>query len=213
MNRATHAELNQAKFDAWAPTYEHKRYDFFRRMQERVLKQLDLTEGMILLDIGCGTGWAVRRAASMVGSRGGARGIDLSGKMIENAKKASRGIANVEFTQGNAEALPFADESFDRVMCTMSFHHYLNPSKAVSEIARVLKCTGKVCIVDPTADNFIMRLADARIRRREPDHVKMYSSGEFQELFEAAGLRYGGSGRIMVLWFTAKAHFAERPAS
>ena len=144
MDRATHAELNQAKFDAWAPTYEHKRYDFFRRMQERVLKQLDLTEGMILLDIGCGTGWAVRRAASMVGSRGGARGIDLSGKMIENAKKASRGIANVEFTQGNAEALPFADESFDRVMCTMSFHHDLNPSNAVSEIARVLKHTGKV---------------------------------------------------------------------
>ena len=77
----------------------------------------------------------------------------------------------------------------------------------------MLKHTGKVCIVDPTADNFIMRLADARIRRREPDHVKMYSPGEFQELFEAAGLRYGGSGRIMVLWFTAKAHFAERPAS
>ena len=209
MHQPTHAALNQAKFDAWASTYERKRYDFFRRMQERVLRQLDLKEGMRLLDVGCGTGWAVRRASSMIGSGGRAYGVDLSSKMIENARDAAKGTRNVEFLQASSEELPFSDASFDRVMCTMSFHHYLYPKKAVREMARVLTPAGRVCIVDPTADNFFMRWADAFITRRNPDHVKMYSSKEFKGLFEEAELRYLGSGRIMVLWFTAKAHFAE----
>jgi ubiquinone/menaquinone biosynthesis C-methylase UbiE len=210
IDQLTHIGLNQAKFDSWADTYEDKRYDFFRRMQERVLGLLGLTEGMSLLDIGCGTGWAVRRAASIAGTSGWACGIDFSAKMIENARKAAERIKNAEFQQANSEELPFADQFFDRVMCTMSFHHYLHPAKAMSEIARVLKPAGKVCTVDPTSDNIFMRWADWYIRRKEPDHVNMYSSKEFEELFRGAGLRYIESSRIMFLWFTAKAHTAQR---
>jgi ubiquinone/menaquinone biosynthesis C-methylase UbiE len=213
IDQTTHTRLNQEKFDSWAPTYEEGRYDFFRRMQERVLAQFDLKDGMNLLDIGCGTGWAVRRSAVLVGPRGKACGVDLSAKMIEHARKAAAGMPNAEFQQGSAEELPFANGSFDCVLSTMSFHHWLHPSVGVRELARVLKPRGRVCIVDPTADNLFMRLADAFIRRRQPDHVKMYSSIEFREFFEAAGLRYRGSGRIMVLWLTARAHFAESMAS
>jgi ubiquinone/menaquinone biosynthesis C-methylase UbiE len=213
IDQATHTKLNQEKFDGWAPTYEEGRYDFFRRMQGRVLAQLDLKDGMNLLDIGCGTGWAVRRSAILVGPRGKACGVDLSEKMIEQARKAAAGMQNVEFQQANAEELPFANGSFDRVLSTMSFHHWLHPSVGVMEIARVLRPGGRVCVVDPTADSLFMRFIDAFIRRRQPDHVKMYSSREFRELFEAAGLRSLGSGRIMVLWLTAKAHFADSAAS
>lgn len=205
---ATHARLNQEKFDRWAATYEDDRYEFFRRMQRRVLARLDLREGMNLLDVGCGTGWAVRHAAAFLGPRGKACGVDLSEKMIEQARRAAAGIPNVEFQMANAETLPFVDGLFDRVMSTMSFHHWLHPSVAVREIARVLAPGGRVCIVDPTADNVLMRWVDAVIRRRDPDHVRMYSSREFRELFQAAGLRYLGSGRVMVPWLTAKAHLA-----
>jgi len=205
---ATHARLNQEKFDRWAATYEDDRYEFFRRMQRRVLARLDLREGMNLLDVGCGTGWAVRHAAVFLGPRGKACGVDLSEKMIEQARRAAAGIPNVEFQMANAETLPFVDGLFDRVMSTMSFHHWLHPSVAVREIARVLAPGGRVCIVDPTADNVLMRWVDAVIRRRDPDHVRMYSSREFRELFQAAGLRYLGSGRVMVPWLTAKAHLA-----
>ena len=208
IDQAEHTKLNQEKFDGWAPTYEEGRYDFFRRMQERVLVQFDLKDGMNLLDIGCGTGWAVRRSAILVGPSGKACGVDLSAKMIELARKAAAGIPNAEFHQGNAEKLPFANGLFDRVLSTMSFHHWLHPSAGVMEIARVLKPAGRVCVVDPTADNLFMKLADAFIRRRRPDHVKMYSSREFRQLFEAAGLHYLGSGGIMVPRLTAKAHLA-----
>jgi ubiquinone/menaquinone biosynthesis C-methylase UbiE len=203
-----HAARNAARFDAWAPTYEDKRFDFFRRLQKRVLSLLEVRDGSTLLDIGCGTGWAVRAAAGMVGSAGRACGIDVSPGMIEKATRAAQGVGNARFQVANSEELPFESDSFDFIMCTMSFHHYLDPGKAVGEMARVLKPGGTVCIVDPTADSFIFTWADEVMKRREPEHVKLYSTREFIQFFEGAGLRHVASRGVMFPWLTAKGHFA-----
>jgi len=205
-----HAARNVAMFDAWAPTFDNKRFDLFRRMQKRVLDMLELREDSVLLDIGCGTGWAVRAAAEMVGPGGSAYGVDLSPQMIQSATKAAHGIENAHFKTANAEKLPFEASSFDFIICTMSFHHYLDPGKAVAEMARVLKPGGKVCIVDPTADSVILRLADACVKRREPEHVGFYSSTDFRQFFEGSGLRSADSRRVMFFGLAAKAHFAAK---
>jgi ubiquinone/menaquinone biosynthesis C-methylase UbiE len=202
--------MNQEKFDEWANSYDGKRYDFFRRMQKRVLSQVELKEGASFLDVGCGTGWAVRQAAAMAGKNGRAYGIDLSAKMIEKAREAAQGIGNAEFHQANAEALPFTDSSFDRIICTMSFHHYLRPGKAVTEMARVLKSGGRVCIVDPTADSFIIRWVKGYLKWRQPEHANLYSSEEFRAFFKAAGLKYLEKRRLLLLRLVAKAHFAKK---
>jgi len=203
-----HATRNASKFDAWAATYEDRRFDFFRLMQKRVLGLLEPRKDSAILDIGCGTGWAVRAAAEMVGPRGSACGIDLSPKMIQHATQAAQGIKNVHFKKANAEELPFEHDSYDFIICTMSFHHYLNPGKAAGEMARVLKPGGRVCIVDPTADFFLIRWVDECIKRKQPEHVSLYSTEEFRHFFEASGLSDVESKRVVFLWFTAKAHFA-----
>jgi ubiquinone/menaquinone biosynthesis C-methylase UbiE len=211
MNDSTaHAARNAAKFDAWAPTYEDPRFDFFRRMQKRVLGLLDLKRGAAFLDIGCGTGWAVRAAAELVGPGGDAYGVDLSPRMIQNATESARGTMNAHFKNANAEKLPFKLDSFDVIICTMSFHHYLNPGKAVGEMARVLKPGGKLCIVDPTADFFVMKWIDGILKRREPEHVALYSTLEFRQFLEGASLRYLESRRAFFPWITAKAHIATK---
>ena len=179
-------------------------------MQKRVLDAIELPKGAAFLDIGCGTGWAVRTAAAIVGPSGSAYGVDLSPKMIRTAVHAAEAIENAHFENANAEELPFAPETFDRIICTMSFHHYLNPGKAVREMARVLKPGGTVCIVDPTADLFALRWADAIIKRRDPTHVRIYSTAEFNAFFEEAGLKDMTSGRVMFFWLTAKAHTATK---
>src|SRR5271169_5975178 len=137
-----HTTLNQTKFDNWSATYDEKRFDFFRRLQKGLLSMLELGTNSIFLDVGCGTGWAVRHVA--VSTRAKAYGIDLSEMMIERAKAAAAGIENAHFQQGTAEALPFTDRFFDFIICTMSFHHYLHPSRAVSEMARTLKPGGRL---------------------------------------------------------------------
>jgi ubiquinone/menaquinone biosynthesis C-methylase UbiE len=203
-----HTILNQIKFDRWSATYDKKRFDFFRRLQKGVLSTLDLNANSAFLDIGCGTGWAVRQVAET--TKAEAYGVDLSPKMIERAKAVAAGINNANFQQGSAEQLPFAERFFDFIICTMSFHHYLNPSRAVSEMARALKPGGRVSIMDATADFIAIRWWDRKVAQRQPDHVKLYSSREFRELFEKAGLLSIGAKRVAFPFFPVKVHIAER---
>jgi len=84
-----------------------------------------------------------------------------------------------------AEALPFADRSFDVVTCRIAAHHFSDVAAAVREMARV---TRRLVVVEDTL------YADERIeeaeRLRDPTHVRSYSEPEWRGLMEAAGLTF-----------------------
>ncbi len=187
-----HLQLNKAKWDRWASTMDSDdwRHDFLRDGQGKVISLLNVQENIHFLDIGCGTGWAVGEAAKLVNDEGLFYGVDLSPKMIEKAKSKFNGKDNFRFLQANVESIPLDSDFFDVIICTNSFHHYPNPNKALSEMYRLLKVGGKLYILDPTADTWIIKLADKFMKLAEPEHVKIYSTREFQEMFQKAGLRY-----------------------
>jgi ubiquinone/menaquinone biosynthesis C-methylase UbiE len=137
------------------------------------LAALDLTEDDLLLDVGCGTG-AASRAASAVARL--VVGVDLSPEMIRRATELAGDVENVRFMVADAEQLPFDDGAFTAVVCSNSFHHYPDPSRAVREMARVLASDGKLVIGDACADLPAARIADAVLRRIEPGHVRLYRS-------------------------------------
>ena len=103
--------------------------------------------------------------------------------------------------------LPFGEDYFGSVICTNSFHHYINPVKVLGEIRRVLKCGGRIYILDPTTDLFIGKQLDRRMRLKEPEHVKFYSTSEFRTLFEKAGLT-PLKGKVIIP--VMKVHIAEK---
>ncbi len=187
-----HLELNEAKWDKWASSMDSDgwRHDFLREAQSKVISLLNIQEGVHFLDIGCGTGWAVGEAAKLVDDKGLFYGVDLSSGMIEKAKSRFDGKDNFRFIQANVETIPLDGDFFDVIICTNSFHHYLHPDKALDEMHRLLKSGGKVYILDPTADTWMIKLADKVIKLAEPEHVKIYSTKEFQKLFQKAGLKY-----------------------
>ena len=204
-----HNRLNEEKWNSWANTFDSKRYARFRFMQKRLVLMLGLKGNQHLLDIGCGTGWAVIYAASLVNNRGGFYGIDISPKMIEKAKSNSADCSNVFFFQGNAEQLNFKDNFFDFIICSNSFHHYFRPDKVLSETYRVLKSKGRIYILDGTGDNFVIKIADKRAKKKDPTHVKMYSTQEYRELFFNAKLKYISSKSIWG-FYAIKVHIAEK---
>ena len=181
---------NRSKWDRRSGTYDSKTFDFMRWLQRKAISYVDLKAGINFLDVGCGTGWAVRYVASMTEGVGQFYGIDLSPKMIERAQAAYADAKNIKFLVANAERLPFDGDMFDTIICTNSFHHYPNPSAALSEMSRVIKPHGRLFILDLTSDGPLTWLLDKLLRRREPGHVKFYGTKEYKDLFVRSGLKH-----------------------
>jgi len=202
-----HAALNAHKWNRRAETYDERRFSYMRWMQRKALSVLNLNKGVSFLDLGCGTGYAVRLVAKTLQGDGSFVGVDISPRMVEIAKSNATSLKSTYFIVSNAEELPFDDEAFEAILCTNSFHHYPSPSKALSEVYRILKPSGKICIMDVTADNMLIRLIDTRVRSKEAEHVKFYSTAEYRAMFERAGLKHVSSHTV---WPPEKVHVARK---
>ena len=198
--------LNEELWDSRAKNYD-RRFSFTRWTQRKLISMLELGENPYLLDLACGTGWAVRYAATLANGRGEFYGVDISSKMVEQAEAKSKKYLNVHFCKSRVEELPFDDHFFDFVISSNAFHHFSNPEKALTEAYRVLKSKGKVYILDTTSNNFFMRTLHRLSRKIEPAHIKLYSTREFKTLFEKAGLHYTMSKTILS---PIKVHIAEK---
>jgi SAM-dependent methyltransferase len=209
MEESNHIELNEAKWDKWVNSLGDNTWGnyYLRRGQRDVISLVNIKEGMSILDIGCGTGWALGQAASLIDNKGSFYGVDLSAKMIERAKENFKAKENFHFIKANAESIPLDDNLFDFIICTNSFHHYFNPGKALKEMYRLLKTGGKVYILDPTADIWIVKIIDKLVILLGHGHVKFYSTKEFQELIVGAGFIYEGHKTLRI---SQKVHIGEK---
>jgi ubiquinone/menaquinone biosynthesis C-methylase UbiE len=117
--------------------------------------------------------------------------LDLTQPMLDVARKEAeaRGLANISYVEGDAQALPFADASFDVVACRHAPHHFPKVQEAVRAWARVLKPGGKLLLVDSTSPEEAD--ADAVLHEieslRDPSHVRNHRISEWQAYLSAAG--------------------------
>ncbi len=187
-----HTQLSEVKWDEFARTLdsENWRSNYLRQAQRHLVSIMDVKEGMHVLDIGCGTGYALGQIAMRVNGHGEFHGVDLSTEMVEKAKENFTGQDNFHFVKANSESIPLSDDYFDAILCTNSFHHYLNPVQALKEMRRLINAGGRIYILDPSADSWFIKVIDRIIRIFEPTHVKLYSTKEFQKLYFEAGLVY-----------------------
>ena len=114
-------------------------------------------------------------------------GVDLSEGMIERARELAAGTPGTEFVVGGSESLPFPYGSFTAVLCTASFHHYGDPGRALTEMARVLAAEGRLVLADGTADRRAARIADWLMRRFDRSHVRLYRTAELVAMLARAG--------------------------
>jgi SAM-dependent methyltransferase len=114
-----------------------------------------LEPGEVVLDVGSGAGTDSLVAAQMVGSEGRVTGVDMTPEMLSKAKAAAVEMkaTNVEFVPGEAEGLPFEDESFDVVISNGVIDLIPDKDAVFSEIHRVLRPGGRIQIADVTIQN------------------------------------------------------------
>jgi len=108
-----------------------------RQFIPALLADASVSAGMSALDVACGPGY-VSAAAKQLGVF--PTGIDFSKKMVAIAKRT---FPDIRFTQGDAQDLPFENDSFDRVLMNFGLLHVSHPENACAEACRVLKRGGK----------------------------------------------------------------------
>ena len=173
-----HAGWQQAaaEYDA---TFAHATVPFV----EALLDAAGVAAGMRVLDLCCGTG-VVTAAAAARGAQ--PVGLDFSSAMLAEARKPH---PRLQFDEGDAEALPYADAGFGAVVSNFGVHHLPSPEKAIAETFRVLAPGGR--IVDTTwaapTENIAWRLLFNAIREHgDPDAAKTPPSGGNLGTTEAA---------------------------
>lgn len=127
-----------------------------------LVEQAGLSDDMRVLDLGCGTGTLTTRLAR---SAPGVHvvGVDADADALERARtRIAESGAQAELLEARAEALPFDDWSFDRVVSSLLFHHLTTEGKhaALAEARRVLKPHGELHVADwGPPDGLLMRAA------------------------------------------------------
>jgi len=125
----------------------------------------NLEPGEVVLDVGSGAGTDSLVAAQMVGAEGRVTGVDMTPEMLAKAKVAAVEMeaTNVEFVAGEAEGLPFEDESFDVVISNGVIDLTPDKDAVFSEIHRVLRPGGRIQIADVTIQNPVSEEGRQRI--------------------------------------------------
>ena len=133
----------------WYEKNTRKNMDAFRAEAERL--KAFLPEGGDVLEVAPGPGFLAIELARDPGFR--VTGLDISKTFVELARKnaAEEGV-RVDFREGNASAMPFADDSFDLLVCRAAFKNFSEPEKAIAEMGRVLRPSGTGVIIDLRRD-------------------------------------------------------------
>ena len=104
-----------------------------------------LDPDLVVGDLGCGTGLLSHAIAPHVGR---VIAVDASPDMLDAARDRLAGQEQVEFRQGDIEALPIADGALDVAILSLVLHHVPDPARALTEVARVVRPGGRVLVVD-----------------------------------------------------------------
>jgi len=126
---------------------------YYTRDAEDFINRLNLKPGMKILDVACGTGNLALPAA-----RTGAEvtGVDIAPNSIEQAREnAKREGLNAKFDEGDAEALPYADASFDAVVTMFGAMFAPRPELVAAELKRVCRPGGFIAMANWTPSGFI----------------------------------------------------------
>jgi len=137
--------------------------------REAYLGLLDIAAGDRVLDVGCGSGAVTREIARRVGDRGLAVGLDPSSELLAIARELAQeaGLGErVEFREGDVRRLPFADGSFDVVLCVTVLSHVPGGEAAIPELLRVLRSGGRLGVFDLDTDMTTFTHPDRSLTRR-----------------------------------------------
>jgi len=155
-------------------------YLYTETMREEMVSQIKIGADLRVLDVGCGTGYTT---SGVLGRRDVCEvvGLDMNPVQLNKAVKNLRSKkARLSISRGDAENLPFVDDSFNAVISVGAIEYFPDPEKVLKELARVTSPSGDIIVCGPESSWF-SKFALNRV-------FYTPSAKEMDEIFRSAGL-------------------------
>lgn len=138
-------------FDEFSPKYDqimHDRPHLVLTRLNTLLNEIKIPGDPVCLDVACGSGISTLKLHEICRGNAKIYGVDISGKMIEEANKIAQrqGLKDVIYSKMDAENLDFPDSTFDFALSNMSFNYFPDKLRALREVYRVLKPGGQFAL-------------------------------------------------------------------
>lgn len=179
----------EQEFDALAEEYESNRLaPWYKAHAEEILLHCNSLGSGDILDVGCGSGYFLRKYLQARPDAYGV-GLDLSSKMISNAQQqASReNIENVKFITGDFEDISIsnlASDKFRIIVCANAFHYFSDPQTAANKLNQLLESGGTLFVLERDKSQSLLTYVWGFMHRHFiKDHVNFYSSKEIVDFF------------------------------
>lgn len=160
------------KAATWDTTIAEKNTTNLQRMAQR----LNIKPGSSVLDVGTGTGIFVPFLLNKIGAKGQLVSIDIAEEMLK-ISRAKDFAGNIKHLHADVVNLPLTEKTFDAIVCYSSFPHFHNKPKALIEMSRALRISGRLYICHTSsrsAINAIHRDLPAVKNDLIPDTMEMH---------------------------------------
>ena len=189
------------QYNQLAQIYDQRWRRYIRNSLTFLKDWAAVSPSAVVLDIACGTG-EFARLLLQDNSAQAITGVDISERMLMQARRKLEGYPNLSFELAKASDLPFPDHCFDVVVSANAFHYFPAPEAALTEMQRVLKPGGKVMILDWCRDFWLCRICDWWLQRWDPAYRQCYTEAECHTLLAATGFNISRAQRVRfdVIW-------------
>ena len=169
-------------------------------MRDAALEVARLEPGVTVVDVGAGTGFTTEGIVGHV-PPAAVTMLDQSPHQLARARRKPA-LAQVTKTQGDAEALPFADDAFDRYVSAGSIEYWPDPQRAICEAYRVVRPGGVATIIGPLPS------ANRIVRALQEAWMLFPTEREYRDWFAAAGFEDIAVTHHAPAWYRGREPYA-----
>jgi ubiquinone/menaquinone biosynthesis C-methylase UbiE len=139
----------ELKVDDWLKRFEVESREVFQE-REAVLKACGVEKGMVVADIGAGTGLYTRLFSKAVGPDGWVAAVDISGPMLKHivARAEQEGQDNITAILSPEDSTSLPPDTLDLAFICDTYHHFEYPADTLNSLVRAIKKGGSVVVID-----------------------------------------------------------------
>lgn len=182
-----------------APHYDRRWRYYNQATLTATLESIPREKVQRLLNVGCGTG-LLEQAVEDLFPKTQVTGLDLSLEMLRQAGGKFTATWQPAWVNSQAESLPFAEGSFDALVCANSFHYYQQPVRVMDEFRRVLRRGGWLVLTDWCDDFLACKICDRVLRIVDRAHYRTYGLEQCGDLLTKAGFHVDEARRFKIDW-------------